>query len=58
MSGKMADCGMMMKDAKTGAEKKTDKTVTAVYVCPMHPQETSNKPGKCSKCGMDMVEKK
>jgi hypothetical protein len=25
-----------------------------IYTCPMHPGETSNKPGKCSKCGMDM----
>jgi len=24
------------------------------YSCPMHPEVTSNKPGKCSKCGMDM----
>ena len=58
MSGKMADCGMMMKGSKTGTVKKTDKTVTAMYVCPMHPEETSSKHGKCSKCGMDMVEKK
>lgn len=25
------------------------------YVCPMHPQISSDKPGKCSICGMDMV---
>ncbi len=29
----------------------------AVYYCPMHPDEVSDKPGKCSKCGMDLVEK-
>ncbi|MEO5570522.1 MAG: DUF6799 domain-containing protein [Bacteroidia bacterium] len=58
MSGKMADCGMMMKDAKTGTVKKTDKTVAAMYVCPMHPEVTSDKAGKCPKCGMDLVEKK
>lgn len=28
----------------------------AVYACPMHPEVTSDKPGKCSKCGMDLVE--
>lgn len=22
------------------------------YICPMHPEETSDKPGKCAKCGM------
>ena len=25
------------------------------YSCPMHPEVTSDKPGKCSKCGMDLV---
>jgi multidrug efflux pump subunit AcrA (membrane-fusion protein) len=29
----------------------------AVYTCPMHPEVTSDKPGKCSKCGMDLVKK-
>jgi hypothetical protein len=27
------------------------------YSCPMHPEVTSDKPGKCSKCGMDMAKK-
>ena len=25
------------------------------YSCPMHPEVTSDKPGKCSKCGMNLV---
>ena len=25
------------------------------YTCPMHPEVKSDKPGKCSKCGMDLV---
>lgn len=25
------------------------------YVCPMHPNMKSNKPGKCSQCGMNLV---
>ena len=25
------------------------------YACPMHPEMTSDKPGKCSKCGMNMT---
>ena len=25
-----------------------------VYVCPMHPEETSDRPGKCPICGMDL----
>lgn len=28
------------------------------YVCPMHPDVVSDSPGKCPKCGMDLVEKK
>ena len=32
----------------------------AVYACPMDTEITSDKPGQCSKCGMDLekVEKK
>ena len=29
-----------------------------LYVCPMHPEVTSNTPAQCPKCGMDLVEKK
>jgi hypothetical protein len=29
-----------------------------VYTCPMHPEVTSDKPGKCPKCGMNLVPKK
>ena len=25
------------------------------YSCPMHPEVTSDKPGSCTKCGMDLV---
>jgi len=31
------------------------ETVTAHYLCPMHPQITSDTPGSCSICGMDLV---
>ncbi|MDB5327128.1 MAG: hypothetical protein JWM57_2697 [Phycisphaerales bacterium] len=27
----------------------------AAYVCPMHPEVTSDKPGACPKCGMALV---
>lgn len=33
------------------------KMESAAYACPMHPDVTSDKPGKCSKCGMDLVKK-
>lgn len=29
-----------------------------IYTCPMHPEVQSDKPGKCPKCGMELVKKK
>lgn len=37
------------KNYNTSAGKKMS------YVCPMHPEVTSDKAGKCPKCGMDLV---
>lgn len=40
----------------------SDSTLTdstkVTYTCPMHPEVTSDKPGQCPKCGMDLVPKK
>jgi hypothetical protein len=36
--------------------KKTEAKKT--FICPMHSDITSDKAGKCSKCGMNLVEKK
>ena len=52
MSGKM--CNDKMKKMET---KKTKKMAVMNYSCPMHPEVTSDKAGKCSKCGMDLVKK-
>src|SRR5215467_3426808 len=30
---------------------------STVYVCPMHPEVQSSKPGECPKCGMQLVVK-
>jgi hypothetical protein len=40
----------------TGNAKSEQKAV--VYTCPMHPDVKSDKPGKCPKCGMDLVKQK
>jgi hypothetical protein len=46
--------------AQTGKNKisATDTVVKKVYTCPMHPEVISDRPGKCPKCGMELVEKK
>ena len=45
MNGKMEKC------------KKQDPKAT-IYTCSMHPEVTSDKPGKCPKCGMELIKKK
>ena len=34
------------------------KEATKTYTCSMHPEVISDKPGKCPKCGMELIEKK
>ena len=51
MSGKMCTDKMKMMDKK----KVNKKMAEMMYKCPMHPEVTSDKPGKCPKCGMDLV---
>ncbi|MCB9756995.1 MAG: efflux RND transporter periplasmic adaptor subunit [Candidatus Omnitrophica bacterium] len=40
-----------------GAEKSHQHSGKAVYICPMHPQITSDRKGSCPICGMDLVKK-
>ena len=55
MNGKMDKCAMMMKDTKTHSEHKSVKhDMATTYTCSMHPEVSSDKPGKCPKCGMDL----
>jgi hypothetical protein len=44
------------KDQQSKKES-TAKAEKVVYTCPMHPEEMSDKPGKCPKCGMNLVKK-
>jgi hypothetical protein len=50
--------GFISCSSKSTAEKGTEKSVAVVYTCTMHPEVQSDKPGKCPKCGMDLVVKK
>jgi hypothetical protein len=40
------------------AATKSDTTAKFLYTCPMHPEVITDKPGKCPKCGMNLVKKK
>ena len=63
--GKCPKCGMtlipVMKDAKQAETKSASQPEAMpgkLYVCPMseHVDEVFDKPGKCPKCGMTLVE--
>jgi hypothetical protein len=43
--------------ATTKQDKKEVAKPKGKYYCTMHPEITSEKPGTCSKCGMDLVER-
>ena len=45
-------------DKKTTEIKGKKGEAMKTYTCPMHPEVKSDKPGKCSKCGMELMEKK
>ena len=55
MNGKMDKCSMMTKSKKMNPKK---NIMAMTYTCPMHSEVKGNKPGKCPKCGMDLVVKK
>jgi len=40
------------------ATKNQNTEATKTYTCSMHPEVISDKPGKCPKCGMELIEKK
>lgn len=47
------------KAERAGEPKKVNTAAQSesAYTCPMHPEVISDKPGKCPKCGMELVEK-
>lgn len=47
--------GSFAQKAKANSDTNKAGTVIYTYSCPMHPDVTSDKPGKCSTCGMDLA---
>ena len=52
-AGSVAPTETGAKDEPAGG---SDKKATT-YTCPMHPEVVSDKPGRCPKCGMNLVPK-
>jgi len=40
---------------KAASSQQGEQTQAEVWTCPMHPEVRESKPGKCPKCGMDLV---
>ncbi len=53
----VAPLAAQQKGTPKQAKKPAVQQVADSYVCPMHPEETSTKAGKCSKCGMALEKK-
>lgn len=58
LSGLIISCGRKETAPKPKeTSPATAPETTPVYTCPMHPYYTSDHPGKCPICGMDLVKK-
>ncbi len=45
-------------DKKMTETKNQNNETMKTYTCTMHPEVISDEPGKCNKCGMELLEKK
>ena len=45
---------LLLHSVKPGSQENMS---SGNYTCTMHPEVKSDKPGKCPKCGMDLVKK-
>ena len=44
-------------DKEMTGTKNENTEAKKTYTCSMHPEVISDKPGKCPKCGMELIEK-
>ena len=51
---KLIDYIDMQYSESTNKDNKENKTMAVMYICPMHPEVQSDKPGNCPKCGMKL----
>jgi Cu(I)/Ag(I) efflux system membrane fusion protein len=58
VSALLAGCEPSGSDVQETAREHALKHAEPGYVCPMHPQVTSDEPGSCPICGMDLVQRK
>lgn len=49
---------MRRRNKKGSAMNPAQNKSATTYTCPMHPEVQSDQPGKCPKCGMQLVPKK
>ncbi len=50
-----ADYSVKSLSVRISDQEKKDTTVKTVYTCSMHPEVIQDKPGKCPKCGMNLI---
>ncbi|PKF75796.1 copper oxidase [Chryseobacterium sp. PMSZPI] len=51
------ETNIIKSDMSAVGQVKSQTLSTSSYTCPMHPEVKSDKPGKCPKCGMNLIEK-
>ncbi len=50
-------CGSRSGSGGVESESTPGNGTSVVYTCPMHPEVQQGSPGKCPKCGMELVPK-
>ena len=54
----VSGCKKSEHEHSAGEQSGHEQSAAKKYTCPHHPEVVQDKPGKCPKCSMDLVEKK